>query len=288
MTSVCAIIITWNPSSEIYKVLSLISPQVKEVIVVDNGSDNDKLQIVSKLASRFSNVKIIQNKENLGIAQALNQGASYAFKNGHEWMITLDDNGLVQPTMVNCLLKEYGSLPESLQQQTAIVAPNIKNLKGPTHKNTNSFFVKATPTSGQLIKTKVWHEIGGYKEDLFISGVDHEFCLRALRHGYKTILVPWCILKATAGPRPEIKNIFGKKIIIPNYKPNRYYYMYRNELYIFKKYWKLAPDWIVHSFYLNVVTLGKIIFFEKQKTKKLFMIARGILHGLLGKYGKLS
>ena len=68
---ICAGIVTYNPDIELLiKNINAISDQVNKVIIVDNGSinwNNWSNRILSK------NVEIIRNRNNDGIAKALNQ-----------------------------------------------------------------------------------------------------------------------------------------------------------------------------------------------------------------------
>lgn len=285
--SVCAIIVTWNSPDEVQRILPSVASQVKEVVIVDNGSSEGNIKKLQETILKFRNVDLIRNPENLGIGLALNRGAEYALENGYLWMLTLDDNGKPDKGMVSGLLEAYSNLSKEEQNSTAIVAPNYANLKGLVYTLEKPKFVLTTVTSGQLVKTAVWREVGGYKEDFFISCVDHEFSFRVGKAGYKILLVSYCILSATAGPNPEIRSFFGRKIIVPNYNPDRYYYTYRNSIYLYKKYFSYATFWILDNMLSNIWSVVKILLFEKQKCQKIAMILRGLFDGMRGKYGKL-
>lgn len=285
---VCAIIVTWNSNQEIIQNIEVVANQVAEVVVVDNGSSPENLTSLKKITSLFNNVSIIENKENMGIAHATNRGAQYAFDRGYEWILTLDDNGKPDPTMVAALFTAYHNLSLEQQSQTAIVAPNYNTMKGLVYSGTTPFVVTTTIASGQLVKTAIWKEVGPYKEDFFIACVDHEFCFRVLAHGYQTVVVPTAVLRATAGPKPILRSIFGRKFVVPNYRPDRYYYTYRNMAYLWTHYLWYAPRWFAWNAFSSAATVGKIIFFEDQKWQKLWLITHGILDGLHNKLGKLN
>ena len=70
--AVCAGVVTYNPDIKILqKNLQALSPQVQDVFVVDNGSDN--IHDIENLIGGFNNLTIFSNPKNLGIAQALNK-----------------------------------------------------------------------------------------------------------------------------------------------------------------------------------------------------------------------
>lgn len=284
----CAIILTWNSQEEINKSLPAIASQVSEVVIVDNGSSPDQLAIVENAAKKFKNAFLIRNQKNEGIGKALNRGAEYALKKGYKWIITLDDAANPEKNLVEKLLSAYAALSPQDQEKTAIVAPNYANLKGPVYPKTPTHFVPTAVQTGQLVKTAIWKKIGGYKEDLFVMWVDHEFCFRLLRDGYKTLLVPSAIIEETAGPKPVIKSYFGKKFIVPHYSAHRYYYAYRNSVYFYKTYWRYAPRWMLKNMKSDIFSFIKIILFEDQKLKKIAFIARGYFDGFRNKLDELA
>lgn len=285
---VCAVIVTWNSGEDINLSLPAMSPQAETVVVVDNGSRADQLAIVKAAAKKFPNAVVVENPKNEGIAKAFNLGADYARDHGLAWVVTLDDAANPEPAMVEKLLAAYHALPPEDQKKTAIVAPNYSTLKGPVFAKVDPYFVQAAVATGQMVKTDVWHNVGGQKVDLFITAVDHEFCFRMLRAGYKILLVPKAVLEETAGPSPEIRQILWKKFVVPNYSADRYYYMYRNNIYLYKTYWRYVPGWILRNMVGNVTSYLKILLCEKDRGRKTWMIIRGHVDGILGRYGQLK
>ena len=75
--NVCACIITYNIDEKINEVVNSIINQVDLVVIVDNASKSDTLEILKKL-NENDKVHIIFNKVNNGIAIALNQGIKEA------------------------------------------------------------------------------------------------------------------------------------------------------------------------------------------------------------------
>lgn len=284
--SVCAVIVTWNTGPELECGLTAISPQVEEIIIVDNGSRPDYVAALEQLSKKFS-ATLLRNTENLGIAAALNRGVTYAIEKGYDWVLTLDDDSEPQPDMVRKMLEAYYTSTED-QGTIAVIAPNYIALKGLAYKGEEPFFVSTAITSGQLVKAEVFSKVGFYKEDLFIDGVDHEFCLRILKHRFKTMLVPGAVLKQRFGPQPKVHSVFGKKIAVSNHRPERYYYIYRNSVCLYKNYLLTAPLWIFKNALLNAYLLLKVLLFEEDRPKKILMIIRGCLDGIRGKYGKIS
>ena len=79
--SISIIIVTYNSSGTIFKLigsLNKIGPYIKEIIIIDNNSDD-----INKILKIKSNKKIIliENKKNKGFAKAVNQGIKIAKQN---------------------------------------------------------------------------------------------------------------------------------------------------------------------------------------------------------------
>ena len=90
MKKILAAIVTYNPDLErLQKNINAIEPQVEHLIIVDNGSKN--INLISRIKGECKiKIDLIENKENIGIASALNQALDYAYKNNFDWILTLD------------------------------------------------------------------------------------------------------------------------------------------------------------------------------------------------------
>lgn len=101
------IIVNWNGKDYLHKCLSslfLQSYKNFEVILVDNGSVDGSVKYVLK---HFSQVKIIQNNENLGFAKANNIGIKEAFKNSSiKYIVTLNNDTEADPDWLYKLVKK--------------------------------------------------------------------------------------------------------------------------------------------------------------------------------------
>ena len=82
------VILTWNSAMFIEKCLGSIKSNVKqsdyEVIVIDNGSSDNTIEMIEKILPL---AQIIKNESNRGVAPARNQGLTIA---KGEYMVILD------------------------------------------------------------------------------------------------------------------------------------------------------------------------------------------------------
>ena len=63
------------------------------VVVVDNGSSDGSVEL---LKSKYTDVVIIENKENLGFSAACNKGIEYSIKNGFDYVLLLNNDTIVE------------------------------------------------------------------------------------------------------------------------------------------------------------------------------------------------
>jgi len=92
--SVCAVIITYHPTPKMIENLRNVLAQVEALIVVDNGSSAEELDPV-RFASQTLGFHLIENSENLGVAEALNQGARWAKSRDFSWVVFFDQDSQI-------------------------------------------------------------------------------------------------------------------------------------------------------------------------------------------------
>ena len=104
------IIVSWNVKKDLLQCLASISQNPPtadyEVIVVDNASRDDTVEIIRK---KHSNVHLIANNENLGFAGANNQGFDKA---AGEDILFLNPDTIVKPRAFDILIKFMEENPD--------------------------------------------------------------------------------------------------------------------------------------------------------------------------------
>ena len=234
---VIGVIVTYNPDSNLERNLRLLLSQVNSVVIIDNNSDSILLTYIRKLVSNYvgdTRVTIIENDENLGIAKALNQGCIFARKNKFEYSLLLDQDSLISEGMVESL---FGLI--SCVSGRSIVSPNIISQSTENSHDeipsryflaTDSFRFKRSAvesshldvlfniTSGSLVDLRVWNEVGGFLEDLFIEGVDNEYGLRCNMLGYKVTVDKNSYLRQVYGNQ-KVRYFLGFKFYPTYHSP---------------------------------------------------------------------
>ena len=188
------------------------SPQTKvELILVDNASIDNSIQLFSDLTSQFT-TSIILNKKNFGFAGAVNQGITKAkydyvvvcnndIKLDQNWFAKIEKAILDHPQYAcyfGLVLNKDGSKIEStgLKYFWRGKALNISNgqpyTKEPKNQRT---IVPIWGASASLVvyKKDILKKLGGFDQDFFAYEEDVDLAFRLHKHGYKTLFIPKAI-----------------------------------------------------------------------------------------------
>ena len=290
--NICAIVVTYFPDAQFVKRLERIHSQVGKTVVIDNtgGADHNALLQPAYL----SDVEILRNKENLGIGAALNQGISRAVKLGYAWTITFDQDSWIHPDFVKTLIGIYEQQPEP--ELVGIIGCNFED------ENTHAPLMKFSPgepifretvaviTSGSLLSVATFTKVGPFRSDFFIDFVDHEYCLRLRQLGYKVVIstAPLMVHAMGVGTIINRDSKVGRlSLHLTNRSPLRRYYMTRNGLLVARKYFAVAPQWVLMSMTsLLLLALLKIPWEGGARLKKFSATIYGAFDALRTKTGK--
>lgn len=280
MSSVAAVIITYNVENDFKKRINKLKGKVDEIIVVDNGSKDKTISMLKELEGEIT---IIYLEENKGIAYALNKGINYSIKKGYNWILTLDHDSIITDDMIKNMLNCYESFDEDFKEKVAMLVPIHVEEKEYKSSDSNSSKVSSVSymevlteiTSGALTKAEIYKNIGMYDEKLFIDLVDHDYCLYLNKKGFKIIQVKSAILIHNLGESVK-KSLLGLKMTPTNHSPLRRYYMSRNRHYIWDKYKNDFPQWVLKDKRRFITENLKIILFEDSKIEKFKYIKNGI------------
>lgn len=275
ISAFCAGVVTYNPDIDVLiKNLQALSPQVRDVFVVDNGSNN--INDIEDLLGHFNNITIFLNPQNLGIAQALNKLCKIASSRRYDWILTMDQDSMCDGNMV-------ANLSNYANEEYGIIAPRVEFRKdGVLIEKTGSGAkcqteqIYACITSGSLTNLIAWKEVGGFDEWYFIDHVDNEFCTHIIQKGYKVLRVNDALLYQRAGDMKYVK-LFGKPILLPYYSTFRNYYICRNTIYYMRKYWRdISLYREIRSF---IYSQSIKLLFEKGRLKNLKSSIVGMYDG---------
>jgi rhamnosyltransferase len=282
--SVCAVIVSYNPCSDILRNIATLRPQVSSIVVVDNGSSEQNLAILR--GARFEyGFELIENGANLGIAVALNIGVREVRAKGCSWVALFDQDSRVEPGFIDSMLTACKNAPNP--SKVGIVCPvyldTSTGIAFPIQRSKTGEVLSAM-TSGSLIPTELFDRIGTFNEPLFIDYVDIEFCVRTRRAGYRIVQSSRAVLHHSLG-RITRHRLLGRWFASTNHSAVRRYYITRNRLRVL---WQFMGDWPwspkeVRSVLMETI---KVVLVEQDRLAKLRNIVLGSVDALRGRMGK--
>jgi rhamnosyltransferase len=280
---VCAVVITYFPQRQCVDNLAALAPQVGELIVVDNGSSLESWQPVEAAARRLD-VTLVRLGANRGIATALNEGLMFAKAHGYRWLATFDQDSRATPDMIREMLAALESHP-CPRQVAVISACHIDPLYGFDFRypvtDASGEGWRAVPfvmTSGNLIDVRTVSAAGGFEDSFFMDYVDIEFCLRLRRLGYQILEATRARLLHSLG-RFELRRFLFRRLPVTNHSALRRYYITRNRLILWRRYWRREPLWFILDLYGFLYDCMVIVLYESGAGAKLSMLVRGLRDG---------
>jgi len=283
--NIAAIIVTFQPVAEFSNHCQALSTQVDHIIVVDNGSDSQSQEFLKTLKTSLG-IHLICNEQNIGLAAAMNQGTEGAKRiiDQCQWILLLDHDSQLEENAIDVYAQTYNNAGNT--ESIATIGCNHIDVNSGelyyTIKNVSSkpwIERKTVITSGSLISLSVIEQLGPFREDLFIDAIDHEFCLRARKNGFKNILIVQPLLKHSMGNR-KIISLLGIKITTTNYPPFRWYYMTRNRLIVCFRYLLSDPLWAVSRLFYFLGSIILMIIAEQERWNKLKQILLGAMDAI--------
>lgn len=273
-------VIWYNPDNKNIENIKTYLNYFEKLFIIDNSQNNNK-GLVEILES--TKVEYIYNKgKNLGIASALNLVCEKSIKEGFFWILTMDQDSYFDSKNVEEYLKTFSQIEN---KNIGIVSPChiLKNDIVKMDEDKKFMDVDRVMTSGNLLNLSAWKKVGKFDENLFIDEVDNEMCYRMIEKGYQIKQLNNIKMCHELG-NLEKRSFFFKKISILNHNYVRKYYMMRNKLYIFKNYRKYRLRYI----YYILNDFFKVIFYEKDKIRKLRFMFKGIKDFFKNKMGGLD
>lgn len=282
-TEIFAVVVCYNGSNGLLKTVDALHGKVGHINIVDNASAVETLNVLNSLENR-SNISVTYLSENKGIGFALNSGMQKAIQMGYNWLLTMDQDSVVDHEMIPEFCKAINK-----DVTLCCLAPSIN-----VFDKENSFNSKQNKdgtidyaiTSGNLVRLSVFKTIGKYNEELFIDCVDFDFSLRVREAGFKIHIVPTARLYHELGEEHDVPGIFSW--FYTSHSPLRRYYMYRNWGYMMQHFFLKFPALILKSTIIHVLLLMVVPFYDKNPKKSLKFIYFGMRDYLRNQYGPLK
>ena len=271
------LIVLFNPIENDLQRIKCNLDFLDRLYIVDN-SENDNLNKIAN-DEKIVYIPLYTNK---GIASALNIGCRRAIEDGFQWILTMDQDTVFYKTTID-EMKRY--IENYDMSKTYIVSPwlNTKLLeKKPIEMVDHPTDVM---TSGSIMNLALFNKIGGFKDWLFIDGVDIAYCYDGNRLGYKIDRLNYVSIDHSLG-NIKIHKLFGKTFLCTNHNYLRKYYMQRNYRYLREMYKNDGYNFENMPVDFKGI-IFRIVMFENDKIRKIRSVIRGkrdYKKGIKGQY----
>ncbi len=248
-------------------------------VVVDNSATP------SFASDRIGQMDYIFNHGNMGIAEAQNRGLKRVLDDNRiTHVVFLDQDSRVTTDYPDLITAHYETI-RVRQSQLAMLGPTVlredcgEEYRSAIHRDIileDSFIIRRDViSSGSCVATEVLRKVGLNDSQLFIDFVDFEWCWRAEAKGYICGITSKVQIHHKVGVN-ELR--IGKYTVIIS-TPIRYYYSYRNYLWLIRRayvplQWKIAQ---------GIKLLLRLIYFPilvKGGCERWKFMVRGLLAGL--------
>ena len=278
LSNIGVVIIVFHPN------LKLLESKLKQlgddvaIVVVDN-TPNEVIDIEQ------TNVVYIPLRENTGIANAQNVGIGNLLDRGCTHVVFFDQDSDFTEKYVRSIVDEYERI-STVRKNLFLLGPTVINktngeeYRSVIHsdKKADQGFVEKREiiSSGCCVSMAKLNKVGLMDALLFIDYVDFEHCWRANSKGYVCGITQNVTLPHKVGNN-ELHFPHGYRVIIS--APFRYYYQYRNWLWLCRKGY-VPRQWKINT---CIKFMSRIIYFPfvvnewKSIEKNMF---KGIHDGL--------
>jgi rhamnosyltransferase len=283
--SICAVIVTYHPTSKNIEQMSSVLAQVQALVVVDNGSSPDEVQTL-RTASRSFGFHLIENGDNLGIAEALNHGVRWAKSEGFPWVILFDQDSRITAGFVNQMFAAWDVHPQ--RERVGSIHPRYADpetqLEAAVPRASDGSPVRPM-TSGALMPVWIFDRIGWFASEYFIDLVDWEYCFRIRAAGFLVADAKQAMLLHAPG-NPAGTTILGHTFHPSHHSAIRHYYISRNCIVFYRKYFFAFPRWILNTVGRQLHDTLVCLIAEENRARKFRNVLLGTWDGLTGRMGK--
>lgn len=257
-----------------------------QIVAIDNNSSDESVAFIK---SNYSNVHLIENKENKGFGGANNQGLKYALDNGGEYFFLLNQDAWVDPNTIEELVNisishpEFGIIsPIHLNGKGNALDFNFSNYIAPNRcKSLYSDFVLNRTTykiyeanficaAAWMMTKKCLEKVGGFSPTFFHYGEDDNYVHRLKFKNLKIGVYPKVFIYHDREERDNSKyfNLTAsrERILLLEYSNPNKKITYKNDLIILRN--KIIKNLLLFKFY-EVKNLQK----EKKIIEKVYQLS---------------
>jgi len=276
---ILAVVVTYNRKELLSECIEALLKQecdFLDVLIVDNASTDGTRRYIDKY---IKNKRVLYENtgSNIGGAGGFNYGMKKGVELGYDYIWLMDDDTIVKKDSLTNLLKadedlkgNYGFLSSRTLWTDESICLMNKQKEKLFQKKSKYPKIRFASFVSFFVKTDIIKEVGLPIKDFFIWSDDVEYSMR-IQKKYN------CYLVEDSEVIHKTKSNIGPNIAKDDERIDRYYYLFRNEMYIAKH------NSILRKFYMLAVIIVlslRVIFKSKNyKSKKLKVISKGVKDG---------
>lgn len=268
------VVVLFHPTADDLANLRRLAQTAAHLVVIVNALADEAAHSLPDANA----ATIVRNERNMGLARALNQGIDTAFGAGADYVLLLDQDSRPPADLLEKMVASFQVIERSPGRRPACAAPLLLDRKAhktlsPPEPNSGTL-----ATSGSLISRTAWESVGPMWEDLFIDGIDHEWCFRARARGFDTMTVPDVVMEHDMG---EVGvNLFGRFRPIHR-SPLRHYFIVRNTLWLSRRHY-IPRGWRLSELVKLLYRAPVYVIVSRDRRRSLRSIGHALLDGVTG------
>ncbi len=297
---IAAVIVTYNRKKLLGQNIEMLLKQTKpidSIIIVDNCSTDGTYEYLHSKGWLNQQLFVyVKTEANIGGAGGFYTGVKYAYENGADWIVLMDDDGRMADENTLSLLYEAATgfyaankgqhklFVNALVQQGDLLSFKIGNIytvaDALAAAKNGLLEGAANPFNGTMISRELVAEIGYPNKDFFIKGDEVDYKQRSVDAGAYVVTVTNA---RYIHPRSETieRKVFGIKVPFFVETPWKEYYAARNFTYMYKKR-KLYKAIIFELIFVKIMA---VLSMKCKKCSTICMLFKGIKDGWKGNLG---
>ena len=296
LADLATITVTWHPDLAILERQLHSLPEESLKVIVDNASPPQCRSRIRELSERIPRTVILPLEENVGLAAAINRGATLAAESDPpvRFLLLLDQDSIPQANSIAMLYAAFSTLEHNGLKPGA-VGPLLRDpdteLTHGFHTMTRWRWRRLYPKpsdppmpvanlngSGTFMRLDHFLAMGGLDENLFIDHVDTEFSFRVLAAGQTLWGVPAASFEHRMGERSLRFWFFGTRLW-PWRTPRRHRFLFRNAVRLMQRDY-VPSVWKGWAMVKLLLTFGVHALFDPQRKEQVSEMLAGVREGL--------
>ncbi|MCL6594689.1 MAG: glycosyltransferase family 2 protein [Firmicutes bacterium] len=295
MSTVCAVVVTYNRSATLRRCLTAIEAQTRlpdGLLVVDNASTDDTRDMVAR---EFPRARVLTLPENLGGAGGFEAGLREALALGYDWAWLTDDDPQPEPVALEAIMSvaeradpTRPAIFSSVQYDPGLDKYNAgfdwRGLPVPVARakvdRGEPYETDLAPFCGFLAGRPLVEAVGYPRGDFFSRFTDYEYCLRARGRGIPVVIVPTSRMLHPLGERGAARRVISRN------PPWKAYYDSRNRVFTALSTRRSGREFLLALRFSALQSARELVVNPRYGVPNTLMRVRGIVDGVRGRMGK--